>query len=143
MAALIALIRAEPAPIDAPLIPTAWDHVEESDRWSTVYPLGRLARPGVFFHARLVLRDGTTPTRALFVCTGARVVLDHLAARIASDALAWTRTWLTLADLRADGGAVAVAIRNAWPDERPEGAGALVAHWRRMAGFGGEDAETE
>jgi hypothetical protein len=143
MAALIALIRAEVAPTDAPLIPAGWDRIIESDRWCTIYPLGRVARPDIFFHARLVLRDVTTPTRALFVCTGPRVVLDALAARIAADALPWTRTWLTLSALRADNTAAAIAIRNAWPDERPGGVGTLVAHWRRMAGFYDEDADAE
>jgi hypothetical protein len=147
VAALIALIRAE-ASRDAPMIPGSWDCTVGPDRWSVIYPLGRVASPGVFFHARLVLRDGTNPQRAVFVCTGPRAVLDRLANAIAADALAWTRTWLTLAALRADASAPAVAIRNAWPDERPRDAngnpiGASVAHFPRVAGFEAEDAEEE
>lgn len=148
MSALLAYIRAEVAPLHAPLIPGSWDRVIEDDRWSTIWPLGRAARPEVWFHARLVLRNDTTPTRALFICTGERVVLNALADRIAADALPWTRTWLTLAEIRADATALAVGLRAAWPDERPRNdlgqpIGTLVGHWRRMAGFVHEDAETE
>lgn len=147
MAALLAYIRAEAAPIDAPLIPASWRRTIEADRWASVYPLGRVERPDVFFHARLMLRHPTTPTRAVFVCTGPRVVLDHLAARIAGDALPWSRTWLTIAELRDDSTQLATQMRALWPDERPldgagEPIGTLVAHLRRMAGHEAEAAET-
>lgn len=140
MATLLALIRADAAPLDAPVVPVAWTRVVEADRWCSVYPLGRV--DGRHIHMRLVLRDAGTPTRAVFVCTGPASMLTRLADRIAADGLPWTRTWATLAALRADGSAAAVAVRAAWPDERPRGAGTLVAHWRRMAGSLAEDAET-
>jgi hypothetical protein len=140
MATLLAFIRAH-ATDSAPLIPAQWDRTIEDDRWATVYPLGRVARPDVFFHARLVLRDPNDATRALFICTSDRpAMLVHLADRIASDNLPWTRTWSSLAALRADATALAVRLRGAWPDERPRDennnpVGALVRHLRRMAGF--------
>jgi hypothetical protein len=143
---LLAFIRATPAPLDTPLVPGSWDVTPEAHRWSTVYPLGRLARPDVFFHARLIVRDSGTPTRAMFVCVGAPVVLQALADRIASDGIAFTRTWATLPLFRADAQATAATIRAAWPDERPRDAGlnpigTLVALWSRMAGFDDDDAE--
>lgn len=145
MAALIAYIRAS-TEIDAPLTPPGWDVVPEVDGWSTVYPLGREEDVDVFFHARLVARHPSMPGRAIFVCTGPRAVLDRLAGRIAADALPWTRTWLTLAALRADGSGVAAQIRALWPDERPldeqgQPIGTVVGHFRRMAGAVGESAE--
>jgi hypothetical protein len=150
MPALIALIRAEPTPLDAPLIPGSWERSIAADhlfpnRWSIIYPFGRA--DGRFFHARLILRDSGNPQRAVFVCTGTRAILDRLAERIAADGLSWTRTWLTLQQLRDDAAPAAAAIRAAWPDERLRDSlgntvGMLVAHWKRIAGAQGEDAET-
>lgn len=145
MSALLAYIRAYDTE-DRPLVPAEWGYTIETDRWTTIYPLGREARPDIWLHARLMLRHPSFPARAVFVCTGPRVVLDRLAARIASDALVWTRTWLTLAALRADGTTIATQIKSAWPDERPRDAsdqpiGTLVAHVRRMAGFDAESGE--
>lgn len=140
MATLIALIRAEAAPLDAPVVPGSWDRIVEAHRWCSLYPLGR--EDSRHIHMRLVLRDSGTPTRALFVCTGPSAMLARLADRIAADGLPWTRTWSTLAALRADASAAAVAIRAAWPDERPQGTGTLVAHWARMAGALAEDGES-
>jgi hypothetical protein len=140
MATLLAYIRAH-ATDNAPLVPVQWDRLIEDDGWATIYPLGSEARPDVFFHARLVLRHPSDPNRALFVCTSDRAaMLQHLADRIAEDDLAWTRTWARLPLLRADATALAVALRAAWPDERPrdEGGnpvGARVAHYARMTGF--------
>lgn len=146
MAALLAYIRAEPD-LDLPLIPLSWSYTLEPDRWATIYPLGR-DQPNVFFHARLVMRHPSFPQRAIFICTGPRVVLDRLAERIASDGLAFTRTWLTLQALRDDVTTIAQQIRAAWPDEREHDTsgipiGPLVAHHRRMASFLSESAETE
>jgi hypothetical protein len=151
MSALIALIRADDV-LDMPVVPGSWDAEVESNRWATVWPLGR---GGVFFHARLILRQSGNPTRAVFVCTGAAATLSRLATQIAADALPWTQTWASLSALRADAGAVATSIKTAWPDERPHAytggpgayvdggsVGTLVALYGRMAGFGGEDAET-
>jgi hypothetical protein len=146
MGAILAYIRAE-ADIDAPMIPASWWRTIESSRWVTIYPLGREARPDVMFHARLIMRHPSFPGRALFICTSpSAAILAHLADRIAADALSWTRTWSTLAELRADATTLATQIKAAWPDERPRDAegqpiGTLVAHLRRMAGLDGESAE--
>lgn len=151
MSTLLAFIRADAA-LDVPLVPGTWDVAAESNRWASVYPLGRIASPGVCFYARLIARASGNPTRALFVCTGAPGVLSRLATMIAADGLPWTQTWATLAALRADGGATATAVKAAWPDERRHAfdaqgtdlgpVGTLVALYGRMAGFDGEDAET-
>jgi hypothetical protein len=151
MAALIALIPAEPAPLRAPRIRAGWERTIEDDGWTSVFPGGRA--DGRFFSARLILRDAGNPLRAVFVCTGTRAVLNFLANEIEeqrthpTNPMPWLRTWLTLPLLRADGSAPAVAIRAAWPDERRRDElgnpiGTLVAHWRRMAGAPAEDAET-
>lgn len=152
MSTLIAFITADPT-LDAPAIPPTWDRQVESNRWTTVFPLGRGAPS---FSARLMARAAGNPTRALFVCVGPAPMLTRLAAAIAADALPWTKTWATLVALRADAGAIATAIKAAWPDERqhtwtgtPPGAlvdggpiGTLVALLGRIAGADAEDAET-
>lgn len=139
MATLIAFIRAD-AVLDVPMVPGAWELTQHTNRWCTVYPLGR--EDGRSFNARLVARASGNPQRAIFVCTGGAAMLTALANRIAADALPWTQTWPTLAALRGDAGATARAIRAAWPDERPDAGSTLVALWARMAGSLGEDAET-
>lgn len=139
MSTLIAFIRADPA-LDVPVVPGTWDLVPESNRWATVYPLGR--SDGRFFCARLIARASGNPQRAVFVCVGSAGMLAALAARIAADGLPWTQTWATLGALRADGGATATAIKAQWIDERPSGAGTLVALWARMAGDDADDGET-
>lgn len=131
--------------MNAPLIPGSWDSVEEDNKWSTIYPLGREARPDIFFHARLIYRP--TALRGVYVCVGPNVVLQNLADRIASDALAWTQTWSGVAAVRADGGANATAIKAAWPDERPIDPDTLlpigikVMLRATMAGFLDDDGE--
>jgi len=144
---LLAFVRANTAvdPIgglvaDVPIVPGTWDVVVESNRWSSIYPLGRVGGP--CFFARLIARQSGQPGRAMFVCIGPAVMLTRLANQIASDGLGFTQTWANLAALRADGGAVALGIKAAWPDERPGGAGTLVALWARMAGLDSEDGET-
>lgn len=141
MSALLAFIRAD-AVLDVPVTPGSWDVVPADNRWCAAYPLGRVARPDVFFHARLIARASGNPGRALFVCTGPAAVLSRLATQIAADGLPWTQTWASLPALRADAGTTATAIKAAWPDERPGGTGTLVALWARMAGFNAKDAET-
>lgn len=149
---LLAYIRAH-ATLDQPLVPGSWAITQEASRWASVYPLGR---PGPVCHAKLIARTSGNPTRAMFVVTGAPAVLQYVADLIAADALPWTRTWASLAALRADVGAVAVGIRAAWPDERrrawsgPPGAlidggplGTLVALHFRMAGFDDDDGEEQ
>lgn len=156
MSTLVALIRAEPSR-PAPVVPQSWAVQVEDNGWTTLYPR---SRGGVFVHARLIFRQQAQPTRAVFVVTGAAAVLQRLADAIAADGLAWTQTWSTLGALRVDAGAVATAVRAAWPDDRPRpivsgtpgdplnppvfGApvGARVALRARMAGYGSEDAET-
>lgn len=138
MATLIAYIRADPS-IDTPVVPVTWEVSVENNRWTTLYPLGR---GGVSFFARLIARTSGTPTRALFICTGGTVVLNRLASQIATDGLPWTQTWTNLPALRADAGALAVAIRAAWPDERPGGLGSLVGLYSRMASFPSDDGES-
>ncbi len=139
---LIAYIRVHPT-LDQPMVPAGWDVVQESSRWSSVYPLGRAARPDVMFHARLMIRrTGFSPHRALFVCSGAPAVLSELTARVASDGLPWTLTWADLPALRADATPAVVTLRSEWPDERRAGdAGAIVRLLSRMAGWDGDDAE--
>ncbi len=153
---LLCYVRAH-ATLDQPLIPGSWDVTQEANRWCTIYPLGRVARPDVSFHCRLMIRrSGFTPHRALFVCVGLPTVLQHLADRIAADGLAFTRTWASLAAFRADAVAAIVTLRSEFPDERPHlwtgppGAlvdggpiGTLVALHSRMAGFGDDDGEGE
>lgn len=156
MSTLVAFIRAEPAR-DVPIVPAGWELIAESDRWCSIYPLTR-ARNDVIFHARLILRQPAQPGRALFVCTGRAVVLDRLAAAIAADNLAWTRTWPTLEELRIDPSPAVAALRSAWPDGRVrpvlsgvpgEGTmtvgapiGQLVALRARIAGHETEDGES-
>lgn len=146
MASLLAFIRAD-ASLDVPVTPQGWDVAPEDNRWATIYPLGRVARPDVFFHARLIARASNNPGRALFVCTGPGPVLTRLATAIASDALPWSATWASLPALRADAGPTATAIKNAWPDERPLDAdgnpvGVLVALYARVAGYEAESGES-
>lgn len=153
MSTLIVLVRAD-AVLDAPVIPGSWERQVESNRWSTCYPLGK-DHADVFFHARLMLRQAGNPQRAVFVCTGPAAVLQRLADAIASDGLAWTRTWASAAALRADGGAIAQAVKAAWVDDRQRPntgtleapvlvapIGQLVALRARMAGYDGEDGES-
>lgn len=148
MSTLIAYIRAEPEPLDVPRVPALWSVIVEGGRWATVFPLGRPEQPDIWFHARLVFRKAAAPQRALFVCTGRAAVLNRLAARIAADGLAWTRTWSGLVAFRADAEASVVALRAEWPDERLLdedgdliGLPLSIVHRHRMAGFDAEDAE--
>lgn len=150
MSALIVYVRAH-ATEDRPVAPASWDVVVEADRWSSIYPLGRVARRDVFFHCRLATRDPSFPSgstaRGVFVCTGGQQSLDLLSAQIALDALPWTLSWTAITQLRGQAGATAARLRTSWPEERPLNSlgnpvGTRVAHWRRMAGFHAEDAES-
>lgn len=82
-------------------------------------------------------------------------MLNRLATAIVGDGLPWTQTWSSLAALRADAQAVAVAVKGIWPDERQhtfQGAigsrvdkgpvGVLVSLSCRMAGFDSLDGES-
>lgn len=134
------------ATLDMPLIPASWDAEQSASRWAPIWPLGRVSNPGVFFHARLMIRRASfTPNRGLFVCVGTPVVLAHLANRIASDGLPWTLTWASIAEFRADARPAVAALRAEYPDERPRVSdvpvGALLALHARVAGFDDDDGE--
>ncbi len=141
---LICYVRANDT-LDQPLVPASWDVIPEDSRWCSVYPLGREARPDIYFHCRLMVRrTATTPDRGLFVCVGTPAVLQHLADRIAADGLAFTLTWPSLAALRADATPAVVTLRSEYPDERPTGdAGTVVRLFARMAGWLDDDGESD
>ena len=139
---LIVLVRRESTDSIAPLVPAAWDIIHEADGWFSVYPLGRQERD-VFFHMRHMMSHPTF-ARAVYVCVGHPHILSRLADRIAEDGLNWTRAWANLPELRADGTAVAVAVKQAWRDRDLDRDGAgdnnvIIAG--RMAGFEDDDAE--
>jgi len=116
-----------------PNVPGGWDWEIAANGWVTLWPLGRDARPDVFAHACLVVRDSGDPTRGLWVLVGPRAMLDQI------ESAGSVRTWRSLPLLRADNGAVATAIKAQWPSS--EG-GAAVQFRRRIAGFFDDDAET-
>jgi hypothetical protein len=115
---IIVLYRAKDA--THPTAPaTPWATVEHSAGWSTLYPLGRRS---VRYHAWLAV-DGDAPGlppaaagRGVWVvcCEGQRG-----ATRLKAIAAASPNAW-TLRELRADGGALATAIKNNWPRPRDE-----------------------
>ena len=107
-----------------PAVPASWSAQYEDNGWVT---LRRDAQPGAFMHAWLACEASGS---GAWVIVGPRAWVDAVAA-LAS------RAWATLADLRADGGAVAVAVKTAWLARH--GAGTVVPV--RMAGFGDDDAE--
>lgn len=125
------------------LVPASWALVRESSGWATVYPLGRTGSSvvggqmrehrDVFLHAWLGFAHASL-ARACFVVVGHPYALGYLADRVAADALAWTRTWASLAELRADVGTTATLIKSAWR------AGAIELP-SRIAGFDDDDAE--
>lgn len=137
---MIVYVRRDDSRNGAPLVPASWELVEESSRWCTVYPLGRSSRD-VFFHARLMVAHPTL-ARGVYVCVGQPAILSRLADLIAADALPWSLTWANLGELRADVRGAVQALRDAWPDERPEGdAGDVVRLFARMAGWQDDDGE--
>lgn len=110
-----------------PVVPAGWDVTCENARWVTLWPLGRVARPDVFAHAWLAVRDTVDPARGCWVVIGPRALIDALKPRV-------QRWWERLADLRADNGAIATGIKAQW-------SGGSVALRARMAGFDDDDAE--
>lgn len=120
-----------------PVVPAGWDAAYEDNNWCTIWPLGRVARPEVFVHAWLAVRDiAPNQARGCWVVIGPDVFIDALKPRV-------TRWWETLAALRADNGAIAVGIKDAWRDERrPGDSGERVRLLTRIAGFQDDDAET-
>lgn len=114
---LIALIRVEASPSNLPQVPLGWDIIQETNDLSTVYPRGREANPDKFIHFHY--KGRIAPLRGIFICFAPPLVLQHLENRIASDALAWTQTWPTLVDLRADVGVAATSVKSNWVDDRP------------------------
>lgn len=121
---------------DAPVVPASWTIIPESDNWFSIFPRGREEFPNVYFHMKHMVSHDTLP-RAAYVCVGTPVILQRLADMISSDGLAWTRTWNNLVELRADGTALALALKAAWRDQ-PEGTPILAS---RMLGYVDDDAE--
>ncbi len=117
MPSLIAYLRVEPAPSWSPILPPSWEVTIEVPGRITAYPQGR-STPNVRISFALVARDPSFPPRGLFVATGPQGALDALAASVASDALAWTRTWPTLAIFRAEASALVTRLKGAWVDDR-------------------------
>lgn len=143
MAYLIAYIRAH-ATEHRPLLPASFDYQLDDNRWAVIWPEGRVADPDNELRSRLVMRDPSNPARGLFVISGGARAVNAVAAQIARDGLAFTRTWDGLASFRAD--PITATLRASWPDERPRDAaqqpvGELVAHYARVAGSLDEDAE--
>ena len=141
---VIVYVRRDDSRGGAPLVPASWDVIEESNRWSTIYPLGR-DRPDVFFHAHIGALHPTL-ARAVYVCVGAPAVLAHLTDLITANALAWTFTWSSLVNLRADQSPTAVALRSYWIDNRRldengQGIGEIVCLPGRVAGYQDDDGE--
>lgn len=118
-----------------PVVPSSWDLGIEASGWISVYPLGREARPDIWFFARLMASDAG---EGAFIAVGPAAVIRELTTRV-------SQSW-TIADLRADNGAVATAIKAAWKDERPRDelgnvvAGSeLVTLYGSPAGYGAHD----
>jgi hypothetical protein len=115
----------------------------ETNRWTTIWPLGRVANPGVFLHARLLFSHPSLP-RGLFVCCAAPAVLQRLTDRIAADALPWTLTWASLGALRTDVTPAVVSMRDQIIDERPAGdTGSRARLFARVAGYEDDDGEID
>lgn len=119
-----------------PVVPAGGDVAYEDDGWCTWWPQGRDARPNLFAHCWLAVRDAPpNQARGCWVVIGPAALIDALKPRV-------TRWWETLAALRADNGAIATGIKNAWRDDRRAGdASPIVGLRHRMAGFLDDDAE--
>lgn len=135
---LIAFVRAELGR-DVPLVPATWRVSPIANRWAAIDPPG--AREP--FLARLIMRSGANPDRALLVCIGEPVTLAFLASTIAADALPWTQTWPDLDALLEDTRPGVVALRGTWPDERhpaAPGGTPLIGIHTHVAGWLGDTA---
>lgn len=114
----------------APAVPPGWtDYQIESGGWITYWPRGRVERPRVFVHVRLVA-DGLASGRACFLFQGPTNIMDNIAASS-------FRSWAGCPAMRADGLAVAVNVRARWIDR--ERVGFITG---RMAGYGDTDGES-
>jgi hypothetical protein len=101
-----------------------------------VYPLGR-ENKDAFIHFRHMMSHDSLPL-AVYLCFAPQNVINVLAQKISEDGLSWTRTWNNLAELRADGTAVAIAIKQAWRDKSED---ASLMCSGRMAGYDEDDGE--
>lgn len=121
-----------------PQLPAGWDCLVESNGWVSIWPLGRVNRPDVFLSAWLAVRISN---QGCWVLLGNSTYLTQIQALVAN-------SWASVAALRADNGATATAIKNAWVDERQKDANgnvidtsAPIVYLRRnICGFYGETA---
>lgn len=115
-----------------PNAPAGWTLVHESGGWISVWPLGRVARPGAFCHLWHITDNGT---EGAYILAGPALVVRELATRAIQ---AWT-----LQGFRDDTGPRATVIKSSWQDDRPrDELGNLIdptepiVHLRRaVAGF--------
>ena len=119
-------------PVKTPRVPAGWDVVPECFGFASLYPNGR---GGIVVHSLCAAVSGAN---GLFVLFGPRAALDKIAAIVAN-------SWPSVANLRADTGAVAQQVKAAWPDDRSEAqisnGDPVVAIRSRMAGFLDDDGE--
>jgi tRNA U34 5-methylaminomethyl-2-thiouridine-forming methyltransferase MnmC len=106
------------------LFPNSWDVTPEASGWYSVFPTGR-ENPNVFLHAKLIAVSANGLTSALFVFTPNSALNQRLADMAAASSNAWT-----LAELRADNGATATAIKNRWQDKN----GSILTLFSSMMG---------
>lgn len=106
-----------------PAVPPTWRVVPECDGWTTLYP--NPERVDLFVHAWLACET----TAGAFVIFGPRALVDAIVA-------AASRSWTSLAALRADNGAVATAVKTAW---LARWGGAVLPF--RVAGYDEDDGE--
>lgn len=85
------------------------DLISEDNRWWTWYPLGRVARPDVFCHLRLMCIVLTPSEWGIWVVAGPPGLLAEIRDRA-------PRWWDSVAALRSD--VTASDVHLLWPDER-------------------------
>lgn len=105
----------------ANLFPANATVIQESNGWISLYLNGN---PDNFIHARLMAEDGT---RAVFACFATNAATE---TRLQALADASPNIW-SLAELRADNGALASAIKALWRDIR-SGDGAVYLNATMM-----------
>jgi hypothetical protein len=90
------------------LFPNSWEVTPESSDWYSVFPQGR-ETPNLYLHAKkMAERNGNA---ALFVFTPSAALADRLETFASASSKAWT-----LAELKADNGALATTIKTYWTD---------------------------
>lgn len=111
-----------------PTVPAQWTAVYEDNGWCTVRHAD-----GRWFHAWLACENGAN---AAFVVEGPRAIVDFIVGSS-------SRAWATLNDLRADGGAVALAVKAAWLARWEDlGEPGVIRVRARIAGYLDDDGET-